>query len=238
MYVTRGLKQQYVPTTQVLIFRDGVSEGQFMDIIEHEIVQVKEGVAAWLAELKKNANISIQMPRLTFVVVGKKHHFRMFEPRDNQPHYSRVDNCQSGTIIDRHVTNPYWDDYYLLSYVVGPSFGSYICTANEDWDALLGMRLYLVHLVLLIIRFSGMKLGSARTNYSNYLSTCVTSTLVQLGPSPSQRQFTMRTRSVPDGGTITSLRQTIRRRQTNWRVSKIKWHGIEHAGGLSIPELQ
>ncbi|KAG8956549.1 hypothetical protein FRC04_000027 [Tulasnella sp. 424] len=163
MYITRGLNKKYMPPKQVLLFRDGVSEGQFIDIIETEITQVKGGISDWLAEVKKNAGLTMDMPRLTFVVVGKKHHFRMFAPRDHQPHHTRVDNCQSGTVIDSHVTNPYWDDYYLLSHaaILGTSRPAHYSVL---WDE------------------------TGFTADHKYRSIFVTSTPVQLELSPFQRQ--------------------------------------------------
>jgi Piwi domain len=43
------------------------------------------------------------MPKITVIVVGKRHHVRFF-PHPNQA--DRSGNCPAGTVIDRDVTNP------------------------------------------------------------------------------------------------------------------------------------
>ncbi|KAG8999694.1 hypothetical protein FRB90_011972 [Tulasnella sp. 427] len=156
---TKMIQRPYAPPSKILLFRqvrsNGVSEGQFEEIINVEVAQVKEGIAEFLRGLPKEApGVQIKgFPSLTFVVVGKNHHFRMFAPKDERrPSPRYVDNCKSGTVIDQHVTNPYWDDYYLLSHpaLLGtsrPAHYSVLCDESGFTpDQLQQISFYLCHL--------------------------------------------------------------------------------------------
>lgn len=60
--------------SRLVFFRDGISEGQFDKVLNHEMNEIR---AAW-AELKQNYN-----PPVTFIVVQKRHQTRFF-PMNNQ----------------------------------------------------------------------------------------------------------------------------------------------------------
>ncbi|KAG8988409.1 hypothetical protein FRB93_004097 [Tulasnella sp. JGI-2019a] len=93
-----------VPPRQILVYRDGVSESQFQEVIANEYEAIKAGF--------KRAGVVDDYYRITFISVGKKHHFRMFPT-------GRTDNsgnCHSGTVVDTQVVNPWINDFYLLSH--------------------------------------------------------------------------------------------------------------------------
>jgi eukaryotic translation initiation factor 2C len=77
---------------RVIFFRDGVASGQFEKVREVEIKALK---AALLAR-------KIDAP-LTFMVVQKRHHLRIF-PTDNN--MDKSGNCMPGTVIDTTITHP------------------------------------------------------------------------------------------------------------------------------------
>ena len=54
------------------------------------------------------------MPKITVVVVGKRHHVRFFpmSPRDGD----KTGNCPPGTVVDTEVTHPTEFDFYLQSH--------------------------------------------------------------------------------------------------------------------------
>lgn len=31
---------------------------------------------------------------------------------------TRTGNCEAGTVLDHNITNPIWQDFYLLSFVI------------------------------------------------------------------------------------------------------------------------
>lgn len=57
------------------------------------------------AELKIN-------PKITIIVVGKRHHVRFF-PRNENEGDRKSKNCPAGLVIDRAIVNPVEFDFYL-----------------------------------------------------------------------------------------------------------------------------
>jgi len=51
---------------------------------------------------------------LTFVVVGKRHHVRMFP--ENGQDADRTGNCLAGTVVEQGVSHPVEFDFYLQSH--------------------------------------------------------------------------------------------------------------------------
>jgi eukaryotic translation initiation factor 2C len=86
---------------RLIFFRDGVSEGQFAQVIDQELPRLKAACAA--------LKIS---PKITIIVVGKRHHVRFF-PQDGG---DRSGNCPAGTVVDTDIAHPVEFDYYLQSH--------------------------------------------------------------------------------------------------------------------------
>ncbi|TFY56355.1 hypothetical protein EVJ58_g7696 [Rhodofomes roseus] len=78
--------------TRIIFYRDGVSEGQFKHVLEQELPLIK----------KACANLNIK-PKITMIVVGKRHHVRFFPQGQGG---DRSGNCPAGTVVDREVTHP------------------------------------------------------------------------------------------------------------------------------------
>lgn len=79
---------------KILIYRDGVSEGQYKTVLEDELKQIRE---ACKEVYGRNAQ-----PQITIVVVGKRHHTR-FYPTDARTADGRG-NPLNGTVVDRGIT--------------------------------------------------------------------------------------------------------------------------------------
>ncbi|KAF8145988.1 argonaute-like protein [Mycena galopus ATCC 62051] len=88
---------------RLIFYRDGVSEGQFQQVLDQELPLIK----AACQELKIN-------PKITLCVVGKRHHVRLFPVRDQDA--DRSGNCPAGTVIDRDIGHPTEFDFYLQSH--------------------------------------------------------------------------------------------------------------------------
>jgi eukaryotic translation initiation factor 2C len=88
---------------RILFFRDGVSEGQFATVLEEELPLIRK--ACMKLKIK---------PTITLIIVGKRHHVRLFPSRDNEG--DRSGNCVAGTVVDSDVVNPVEFDFYLLSH--------------------------------------------------------------------------------------------------------------------------
>jgi len=98
-------KTKVVPK-KILYFRDGVSEGQFLQLLEHELIAIRR------ACLRLNINYR---PSVTFLVVQKRHHTRMF-PKSSCDMDGKFANVPSGTIVDTQITHPTELDFYLCSH--------------------------------------------------------------------------------------------------------------------------
>ncbi|KAI9320095.1 Piwi domain-containing protein [Dichotomocladium elegans] len=90
---------------RILFYRDGVSEGQFSEVLHSEINQIKDACLSLDRAYK---------PTITFVVVQKRHHARFFPmgPQDAD----RSGNCQPGTVVDSTIVHPFEFDFYLQSH--------------------------------------------------------------------------------------------------------------------------
>ncbi|KAG9005746.1 hypothetical protein FRB94_001312 [Tulasnella sp. JGI-2019a] len=88
---------------RIIMYRDGVSEGQFAHVIEHEIPKIKAACKAQNIDAK-----------LTFVVVGKRHHVRFFP--EGTTGSDRTGNCLAGTVVDQGISHPVEYDFYLQSH--------------------------------------------------------------------------------------------------------------------------
>ncbi|KAJ7778889.1 Piwi domain-containing protein [Mycena olivaceomarginata] len=82
---------------RLIFYRDGVSEGQFQQVLD----------LAACEELKIN-------PQITLVIVGKRHHVRLFPVNDRDA--DRSGNCPAGTVVDRDIGHPTEFDFYLQSH--------------------------------------------------------------------------------------------------------------------------
>lgn len=54
------------------------------------------------------------MPKITVVIVGKRHHVRFFPTSTSRK--DKSGNCPAGTIVDQEITNPSEFDFYLQSH--------------------------------------------------------------------------------------------------------------------------
>ncbi|KAA8895278.1 Piwi domain-containing protein [Sphaerosporella brunnea] len=89
---------------KIIVYRDGVSEGQFHQVLEKELPQIR----AACTELRFD-------PKITIIIVGKRHHTR-FYPTDDSAADGRTGNPQPGTVVDRGVTAIYDFDFYLQAH--------------------------------------------------------------------------------------------------------------------------
>ncbi|KAJ7641742.1 argonaute-like protein [Roridomyces roridus] len=99
----QGVEKKAAPNSgpeRIIFYRDGVSEGQFKQVLDQELPLIKEACAA----LKIN-------PKITLIVVGKRHHVRFFP--QNPQHRDRSGNCRAGTIVDNYICHPTEFDFYL-----------------------------------------------------------------------------------------------------------------------------
>ncbi|KAG1856966.1 ribonuclease H-like domain-containing protein [Suillus subalutaceus] len=98
---------------RVIVYRDGVSEGQFDTVLEHGSEKDKI-LDAFKAIHKETKDLAEYRPHLSIVICGKRHHAR-FMPKDDK-HRTRNGNTRSGTVVDRRITAVFDFDFYLQAH--------------------------------------------------------------------------------------------------------------------------
>ncbi|KAI9811569.1 MAG: hypothetical protein M1826_003138 [Phylliscum demangeonii] len=95
----------------ILVYRDGVSEGQYQLVLDQELPQLRAACAKlYPAPMTKKG-----LPRMTIIIVGKRHRTR-FYPAKAEEADERSLNPRSGTVVDRGVTEaPHWD-FFLQAH--------------------------------------------------------------------------------------------------------------------------
>ncbi|KAK0472793.1 ribonuclease H-like domain-containing protein [Armillaria novae-zelandiae] len=91
---------------RLIFFRDGVSEGEFQRVLDQELPLLQDAC--------KDAGMN-PPPKITFVIVGKRHHMRGFGKNDKDKDF-RSGNLLPGTVVDQGVTNPVEFDFYLYGH--------------------------------------------------------------------------------------------------------------------------
>ncbi|KZV25671.1 protein argonaute 1 [Dorcoceras hygrometricum] len=93
---------------RIIFYRDGVSEGQFYQVLLHELDAIRKACAS----LEPN-----YQPTVTFVVVQKRHHTRLFANNHNDRQATdRSGNILPGTVVDSKICHPTEFDFYLCSH--------------------------------------------------------------------------------------------------------------------------
>ncbi|XP_019155598.1 PREDICTED: protein argonaute 4-like [Ipomoea nil] len=95
-YVSSGKRKP----DQIIIFRDGVSESQFNQVLNIELDQIIE--ACKFLDEKWS-------PKFVVIIAQKNHHTKFFQS-------SSPDNVPPGTIIDNKVCHPRNNDFYLCAH--------------------------------------------------------------------------------------------------------------------------
>ncbi|CAM0880911.1 unnamed protein product [Alopecurus aequalis] len=85
---------------QIIIFRDGVSESQFNQVVNIELDQIIEACKF----LDENWS-----PKFTLIVAQKNHHTKFFMP-------GSPDNVPPGTVVDNAVCHPRNYDFYMCAH--------------------------------------------------------------------------------------------------------------------------
>lgn len=92
--------------TNVFYMRDGVSEGQYSQVVQREL----EPIRALFQSYKIN-------PKFTAMICSKRHHVRMFPQNpQNKDHADKNGNVLPGTLVEYGVTDPRDFDFYLCAH--------------------------------------------------------------------------------------------------------------------------
>ncbi|CAK9201819.1 unnamed protein product [Sphagnum troendelagicum] len=93
---------------RIIFYRDGVSEGQFYQVLLYELDAIRKACASLEPDYQ---------PPVTFVVVQKRHHTRLFACNHNDSRsIDRSGNILPGTVVDSKICHPTEFDFYLCSH--------------------------------------------------------------------------------------------------------------------------
>lgn len=93
---------------KVIVYRDGVSEGQYRIVLEQEYPAFKKAFDKLYGAEKNH-------PKISIVMVGKRHHTRFYPTKDEDTD-GRTGNPKPGTVVDRGVTGEKIFDFFLLAH--------------------------------------------------------------------------------------------------------------------------
>ncbi|KAL8782395.1 MAG: hypothetical protein Q9213_005398 [Squamulea squamosa] len=96
----------------ILIYRDGVSEGEYSLVLQTELPLLRKACSDVYSNVEKGP------PKITIIIVGKRHHIRFFPTARSSPKVTnlKTGNPVNGTVVDRHVTEAQHWDFYLQSH--------------------------------------------------------------------------------------------------------------------------
>jgi len=108
---------------RILVFRDGISEGQYAAALQYEydaIIQACERLETGYR------------PRILICICAKRHNTRFFAIEEKD--CDRSGNLRSGLVVDKGVTHPYAFDFFLQAHagLMGTARPThYICLMDE-----------------------------------------------------------------------------------------------------------
>lgn len=100
--------------TRIVLYRDGVSESQYEQVLLLELPEFREA----FKDLYGKAD---RWPKMATIIVGKRHHTRFFptkiEDADYNPQKGRGSfNPKPGTIVDRHISGRVMREFWLQAH--------------------------------------------------------------------------------------------------------------------------
>ena len=127
---------------KIVYIRDGVSEGQFDEVVCKELSAIQRACTSLNKEYK---------PNITFLVAQKRHNTRLF-PKNPNEGVGRMKNVPPGTVVDSDITHPTEMSFYLVSHegIQGTSRPTHYHLLSDDSDLtpdeLQQITYYLCHL--------------------------------------------------------------------------------------------
>ncbi|KAJ2030332.1 hypothetical protein H4S04_005540 [Coemansia sp. S16] len=108
---------------RIIFYRDGVSETQFAQVRNRELIELQRACASLEQGYK---------PEITFLAVLKRHNTRFFPM--NRGDGDKNGNMIPGTIIDRSITMPGITDFYLFAHaaIQGTSRPTHYYVLHDD----------------------------------------------------------------------------------------------------------
>ena len=102
-------KHQMFPDN-ILMYRDGVSEGQYATVLEQELPLLRKACA----EVYPASDTKKGLPKFTVVIVGKRHHTRFYPTAVTDA--DRSSNPKNGLVVDRGITEARNWDFFMQAH--------------------------------------------------------------------------------------------------------------------------
>lgn len=93
----------------IIVYRDGVSDGQMKEVLDKEVTNIKESINRMLSLEGSQNQIG-----LCYIIVTKRVSQRFFVEKNG-----RIENPPHGTVVDSQITSNDMYEFYLISYSVG-----------------------------------------------------------------------------------------------------------------------
>lgn len=100
-------KNKRLPT-KILYYRDGVSDGQFKEVLSIEMRAINAAMHRVYGTKEK--------AKVTFIVVQKRHHTRFFPVQKEFSDLTRFNNIVPGTVVDKNITHPFQYQFFMASH--------------------------------------------------------------------------------------------------------------------------
>ncbi|KIK64934.1 hypothetical protein GYMLUDRAFT_39338 [Collybiopsis luxurians FD-317 M1] len=94
---------------RIIVYRDGVSEGQFNTVIAEEMPAIQAAFRKFASGGQTKYN-----PKLSIVICGKRHHTRFYPLEESNA--DNNGNPKAGTVVDQGVTAVYNFDFFLQAH--------------------------------------------------------------------------------------------------------------------------
>lgn len=91
---------------RIIIYRDGVGDGQLESVLQIEISQVSQGIKFYM----RDSHDGVKIPDLSYIIVQKRINTKM-----SLRSAGRIENPKPGSFIDHTITHPDYNDFYLVS---------------------------------------------------------------------------------------------------------------------------
>ncbi|GAB6020037.1 argonaute 1 [Chamberlinius hualienensis] len=136
----KKLRHEY--PLRIIFYRDGVSEGQFPQVLAEELTAIQRACYAIGPKYQ---------PPITFITVQKRHHTRLF-PVNREDARGKSGNVPAGTTVDTDIVHPNDFDFYLCSHqgIQGTSRPAHYYVlyddSNFDADTIEKLTYHLCHL--------------------------------------------------------------------------------------------
>jgi len=105
-FLAQGWNKGRFKPQRIIFYRDGVSEGQFLTVLNIELVAIRAACAKIDPDWQ---------PPITYIVAQKRHKTRLFpvNPKDG---IGKNQNVPPGTVVDHTITHPTEFSFYLASH--------------------------------------------------------------------------------------------------------------------------